>query len=77
MQIYETFRKFPILRDIFLVMFLDFGTFENILHSLTYDQHPNQIPATNSKAFITSSGIGAYLLPTIILYSIWVISNRI
>ena len=32
------------------MMTLYFGTFENILHSLTYDQHPNQIPATNSKS---------------------------
>lgn len=32
------------------MMTLYFWTFENILHSLTYDQHPNQIPATNSKS---------------------------
>lgn len=33
------------------MMTLYFGTFENILHYLTsYDQHPNQIPATNSKS---------------------------
>lgn len=32
------------------MMTLYFGTFENILHSPTYDQHLNQIPATNSKS---------------------------
>lgn len=33
------------------MMTLYFGTFENILHSLTsYDQHPNQIPAMNPQS---------------------------